>query len=192
MAKFALDFQKNKKQTAILITLVAVFALIAYLNFMLIPQAGSAIDTFRNVSKLNGEVKGALRDIKTIGDLEREISSYDEKIERYVKMLPAEKEIPAFLDSLAVMARDANVRIVAITPVAGKETEGEKGRIYQEMPIQISAKSGFHELGRFLASLESSDRFIKVVDLDIRGNNATPKRHDVDLLLTTYVLVKGR
>lgn len=192
MAKFAIDFQKNKKQTAILITLGAVFALIAYLNFLLIPQAASVVETFRTMSKLNSDVKGAVRNIAAIGALEKEIAVSDEKIERYVKMLPAEKEIPAFLENLAAMARDANVRIVAITPVAGKETEGEKGRIYQEMPIQISAKSGYHELGHFLASLESSDRFIKVVDIDIRGNSSMPKRHDIDLLLTTYVLIKGK
>jgi len=192
MAKFVLDFQKNKKQTAILITLGAVFALIAYLNFILIPQAVSVIGTFKNMSKLGIDLKSAARDITKIGGLEKEMTSYGEKMERYVKMLPAENEIPAFLENLSAMARDANVRIAAITPVAGKEQEGEKGRIYQEMPIQISAKSGFHELGHFLASLESSDRFIKVVDIEIKGNTVTPKRHDIDLWLTTYVLVKGK
>lgn len=192
MAKFILDFQKNKKQTALLITLGAVLAFIAYLNFLLIPQAASVISTFKNMAKLNADVRGAVSDIASIGSLEKEISSYDEKIERYVNMLPAEKEIPALLENLAAMARDANVRIVAITPVTGKETDGEKGRIYQEMPIQISAKSGYHELGRFLLSLESSDRFIKIVDMEVRGNSTTPKRHDIDLLLTTYVLLKGK
>jgi len=192
MGKFTIDFEKNKKQTAILITLVAVAAFILYLNLMLIPQLSLLGDNFKKIARLDSDLRGAERDVSTIGNLERGISVYDEKIEQYVKMLPAEKEIPALLENLASMARDANVRIVAITPVTGKETEGEKGRIYLEMPIQISAKSGFHELGRFMSSLESSGRFMKVLDIEIRGNPSTPKRHDVDLLLTTYVLVKGK
>lgn len=192
MAKFSFDFQKNKKQTAILVTLAAVFALLAYLNFVLIPQAASVFSAFGKISKLKAEIRGMKADISTIDKLKSDLAGYDSRIERYIKMLPAEREIPALLESLAVMARDANVRIVAITPVAGKETEGEKGRVYQEMPIQISAKSGYHELGRFLASLESSPRFMKVVDMEIRGNKAAPKKHDIDLMLTTYVLVKGK
>ncbi|MBP7056735.1 MAG: type 4a pilus biogenesis protein PilO [Candidatus Omnitrophica bacterium] len=192
MGKFSIDFAKNKKQTAILITLVAVAAFILYLNLMLLPQLSSLGDNFKKIARLDSDLREAERDVSTIGNLERGISVYDEKIEQYVKMLPAEKEIPALLENLASMARDANVRIVAITPVTGKETEGEKGRIYLEMPIQISAKSGFHELGRFMSSLESSGRFMKVLDIEIKGNPSTPKRHDVDLLLTTYVLVKGK
>lgn len=192
MAKFIFDLQKNKKETAILIALVSVLALLGFLNFVFIPQAASVFGTFSKISKLKADAKGMKADIATIGKLKNDIAGYDSKIERYVSMLPAEKEIPALLESLASMARDANVRIVAITPVAGKETEGEKGRIYQEMPIQISAKSGYHELGRFMASLESSPRFMKVIDIEIHGNKLSPKKHDVDLMLVTYVLLKGK
>lgn len=192
MAKFTFDFQKNKKQTALLVTLAVVLGLLAYLNFILIPQVVSVFGAFGKISKLKAEVKGMKADISTIDKLKNDLAGYDGRIERYIKMLPAEQEIPALLESLAVMARDANVRIVAITPVSGKEAEGEKGRVYQEMPIQISARSGYHELGRFLASLESSPRFMKVVDMEVHGNKTAPKKHDIDLMLTTYVLVKGK
>lgn len=192
MAKFTFDFQKNKKQTAILVALAAALALLAYLNFILIPHAASVISAFGKISRQKAEVKGMKADISMIGKLKNDLAGYDGRIERYIKMLPAEQEIPSLLESLAVMARDSNVRIVAITPVSGKEAEGEKGRVYQEMPIQISARSGYHELGRFLANLESSPRFMKVVDIEIRGNKTAPKKHDIDLMLTTYVLVKGK
>ena len=90
------------------------------------------------------------------------------------------------------MAKSANTKIVGIMPVTGKEEKAEKNQIYKEIPILISAKSGYHELGRFLNSLENSDRFMKVGDMHIRANPATPKKHDVELLVLTYILLKGR
>ena len=39
--------------------------------------------------------------------------------------------------------------------------------------------------------LENEDRFMKVVDIDIKENKAAPKRADVELLVLTYVLLGG-
>lgn len=192
MARFTLDLQKNKKQAAIFVTLLAVVLLVGYLNFFLIPQTASAVAALKGAAKLGREVAVARADIARTPALRKDLDAYSAKIERYVKMLPVEAEVPAFLESLSAMARDANVKIVAIAPVPGKETESPRGRIYQEMPIQINARSGYHELGRFLANLENSDRFMKVVDIEIRSDKASPKRHDVDLLLLTYVLLQGK
>ena len=106
-------------------------------------------------------------------------------------MLPVEQEVPKLLEMLSTMARSSNVKIVGITPLASKQEESPE-KIYQEIPILISAKSGYHELGRFLSDLESSDRFMKVSDIDIKENKSNVKRHDVELLVVTYVLLEGK
>lgn len=192
MAGLSFDFSKNKKETAIAIALGALILFVAYLAFLLVPQAGAAASALQNAAKLSAEVRIARADIARIDSLKTELAGYDAKIGRYIKMLPVEKEIPAFLESLAAMARDARVQIVGIAPSAVQDAESQKGRIYQEMPVQISARCGFHELGRFLANIEQSDRFIKVIDVDIRGNKGSPKKHDVELVLLTYVLLQGK
>ena len=43
-----------------------------------------------------------------------------------------------------------------------------------------------------MAKLEDADRFMKVADIDIKANKATPKKHDVELLVLTYVLAKAK
>lgn len=192
MARFVLDLQKNTKQTAIVIAAAAVVCLIAYFYFLLVPRAVSAFTALADAAKLSAEVKNAESDISRIEKLKNDLSGYNAKIDRYVKMLPIEAEVPAFLENLSVMAKDANVRIVEINPMPGKGAEGQGGRIYQDMPIQISARSGYHELGRFMTNLESSDRFMKVVDIEIKSDKASPKKHIVDLVLLTYVLLKGK
>ena len=191
MARFVLDFQKNAKQTAILITLVAVGGLVAYLNFLLIPQAGAAIQAMKDASALSAEVKTVSENIARIPVLTKTVDAQDAKLDGYAKLLPMEQEMPSFLENLSVMARAAGVRIVAITPMPGKELGTEKGRIYQEMPIKIDALSGYHELGAFLSELERSDRFMTVVDIEIRGRKGSPKRHDIESVLLTYVLMES-
>jgi len=192
MKQFTLDLEKNKKEVLIAAAVLGVAAFAGYLYFLFIPQAASAFSSLAEIAKVRADVARTERDIAERAKYERELAGYGEKLDRYIKMLPVEAEVPSLLEMLSAMARDANVRIAGITPVMGKETEGQKGRIYQEMPIQLNARSGFHELGHFIASVEASDRFMKVVDIEIKADRASPKRHVVDLVLLTYVLSQGK
>ena len=106
-------------------------------------------------------------------------------------MLPAEQEIPKLLEDLSDMAKRANVKILGITPMASKQ-EAQPAEIYQEIPILINAKSGYHELGKFLSDLENAGRFMKVADIKIKENKVSPKKHDVELLVLTYKLLRNK
>src|SRR3989338_6461538 len=130
-----------------------------------------------------------MSDISMIEKYKSNIEAYKAKVERYEKTLPAEQEIPSLLETLSRMAKSSNIKISALTPVSGSGKGGETTHTYREIPILISAKSGYHELGQFLSAMENSDRFMKVVDIDIRANNTTPRKHDVELLICTYILL---
>ena len=190
--KLPFDFGKNKNQTIALIGAVALITAVVYLNFILKPQVTGVAREIIEKNKLTRELKGAQGDVGRIGSLRKDIESHNKKIERYEKILPAEQEIPTLLENLSDMARASNVKIVGITPSITKSENTQSNKTYEEIPILISAKSGYHELGNFLAKLENSDRFMKVVDIKIRSSAATPKRHDVDLLVLTYILLKGK
>ena len=41
-------------------------------------------------------------------------------------------------------------------------------------------------------NLESSDRFMKIADIEIRANKTAPKKHDIELLILTYVLLNAK
>ncbi|MDP3804073.1 MAG: type 4a pilus biogenesis protein PilO, partial [Candidatus Omnitrophota bacterium] len=143
-------------------------------------------------NKMKADIKSQEIEIANIDKYKSEIGAYKDKVERYERMLPAEQEIPTLLESLSGMARSSGVKIVGITPVAISEEKKQEGQIYREIPILISAKSGYHELGNFLDKLEDSDRFMKVADIEIKANKAAPRKHDVEQLVLTYVLLKGR
>jgi len=174
--------------------LLAVVVLIDIIFFMK-PQVVRIFDVARQAKSVTAELAQAQDAIGKTGLYKKTIVLCEEKINRYEKMLPAEKEIPALLENLSVMARDSGIKILGITPITAgpdKESMQPGGDIYQEIPILISAKSGYHELGNFINNLENSDRFMKVVDIDIRSSKLTPSKHDVELVVLTYILLKGR
>ena len=190
-------FKNNKTQGAIFIALVSALVLVFYLNLFLFPQIGRVTDVLSKTGRMNADLNSAESDIAKIDKFKSNIESYKEKVDRYEKMLPAEQEIPSLLENLSGMAQNSNIKIIGITPITtgtAPKNDKDRGRnqIYQEIPILISARSGYHELGAFLSNLENSDRFMKVVDIEMRSNKAAPKKHDVELIVCTYILLKER
>lgn len=184
------ELKQNPKQMAMAAAAAAFIALVVYLNFILVPQVSGTFKSVVNMNKAQSELKAAQTDAARIPRLKESMASFEEKVNKYEKMLPAQQEIPSLLENLSGMAKDSNIKIVGIMPVSAKEEKAAKEQIYKEQPILISAKSGYHELGRFLSNLESSDRFIKVADIQIKSSANSPKKHDVELLVLTYILVK--
>jgi len=185
-----IDFKSLKKEQIRLFALVGVFALIAvivYVNFILAPQVRWALSNIVKAGKAAAELNKAKSDITGIDKFKQTIDSYRAKTGSYEKMLPSENQITAILEELSSLAKGAGVKIVGITPLAVKK-DGGKDRIDSEMPIVITAKSGYHELGRFIDTLENCGILMKISDIQIRLNRSTLKKHDVELLVVTYLL----
>jgi len=188
----SIDLKDKKTQITILAGLLALLAVVIYISFIFKPQLERVLGAVSDAGSISGELKEAESNIKNIPIFKKNIEAYEEKVDRYEKMLPAEQEIPSLLENLSSIAKSANIKIVGIIPVAGKEDKAKKAMVYQEIPILINAKSGYHELGKFLSSMENSDRFMKVADIQIKSNVQSPKKHDVEILVLTYILLRGK
>jgi type IV pilus assembly protein PilO len=173
------DLKNKQTQTLLLI-------------MMFVPQVVNVFKLSEDVGKMKSELKSARLVITDKGKLENDLREHSEKVESYEKKLPAEQEIPALLENLSNMAKDSNIKIVGIVPAMSyfkDDKSVKKNPIYREIPILITAKSGYHELGNFLNRLENAGRFMKVVDIDIKANKTNPKKHDVELMVCTYILL---
>lgn len=184
------DVLKNPKQLMIAVGVTTLVVLFLYLNFLIVPQLMKIAEIRGRIGKMSADLTNAKADIEKIDSMKKVIEEYKKKVGQYEKLLPTKEDVPAILENLSEMARNANMRIAGIVPMDPKESKSR--RIYQEIPIAISAKAGFHELGRFMASVENSDRFMKVVDIQIRYNRANPKKQDIELMTATYVLLEGK
>lgn len=192
MTKFGINLKDTKQMMAVA-ALIGFAALYLYVKFLLLPQIQGVVKHDEATKKISAQVKVTEREISEIEGLKKQVELYRGKIDSYERMLPAEQEIPKLLEDLSDMAKNANVKIVGITPLAlAPRQEPRPDDIYQEIPILINARSGYHELGKFASDLENSDRFMKIVDLNIKENKATPKKHDVSLWVLTYKLTRNK
>lgn len=188
----SVDLKDPHTQTLLLTVLVALIAAILYLYFLFVPQVIRVFGLTARAGKISSDLKSARVVIKDFEKLKNELKEQSQKVESYEKKLPAEQEIPALLENLSGMARDSGIKIIGIVPAMSyfKDDKSiKKSQIYREIPILITAKSGYHELGHFLHNLENAGRFMKVADIDIKANKTSPKKHDVEMMVCTYILL---
>ena len=106
-------------------------------------------------------------------------------------LLPSEEELPSLIETLSDLASQTQVKIQTIFPQrplqgTGAETTTLAPVVYKEIPIQIDALSGYHQLGAFLGLVESGGKPIRIASLRIAANPREAKRHNVKLLLRSY------
>ena len=175
----------------IVISAAIALSLLAYLVFALKPQIINIAVVRGKLYRMAADLKAAKADIAKMGAMRGAVDAYEKKMTEHEKALPGEDNIPALLESISGMAKNANMRIAGIVPIAVKDSTNAN-RVYGEIPINITAKAGYHELGRFISSIENSDRFMRIIDIQINGDKSSPRMHNVDLILAAYVLPEGK
>ena len=170
--------------TYLIIAVLAVILLYGKILFM--PKMKQISSVGAQIKNLSGEIKRVQKMFSGKETLLQRRDALLSKINSYEEKLSSEKEIPALLEELSEMANQTGVKIDSIEPP--KLGTAEKGKLYQEVPILIRGKSGYHQLGRFINRLENSARFMKVKGIDITGNTAGYGTHSFTLRAIAYVL----
>lgn len=167
--------------------ITAVLAVL-YLTFVIIPKSTELSRTSGMVNELCGKIDRVNSRVKRLGVMTRKLGGLRVEMEGYSRALPGETEIPEFLEELSATARASRVKILSITPSEREGAENGNG-YYRELPVLVTAKSGYHQLGNFISDLEKGKRFVTIEDLRIRYNSRSPRAHDVKLVLKVYVSV---
>jgi len=186
-----LTLGNTKREKALVLVLSAIFLLAIYYLILLRPVIGKLNTLLPKVYEVKRDLKDARFLITNKALIEKKKEELLLKLEEYEKIFPAEREIPKLLENLSSIAGESNVRIVSTRPFV-KEDYSRNGvpKIYQEIPIEIVAKSGYHQLGQFLQKLETGDRYIMIKDVKISANQYNIKSQDVQLIASTYILIK--
>lgn len=191
MTAMKFQFAKDKKEKALLSILVMTVIVAVYFQVFFRPVIKDAGTILPKVSRLKADLRDAKFLISRKETIEEEGRSLKLKKDRYEKIFPSQEEIPRLLESLSEMAGKSGVKIIGIKPLSKEETLTEEhSEVYREIPIEIMARSGYHQLGQFLQNLETGERFIMVKDLEISTSTDNVKTHNARLIASTYILVK--
>lgn len=185
--KVNLDFKNQDRQKTILMMLVGLVILVAYINFLLKPAIAGLSEINPDLSKRLQEIERAEYWIGKRPALEEQLKELKSKISHHGSMLSKEEEIPSLLEELSDMAHESDVAIIGIKPERIVTPEGE-GLPFREVPISIKARCGYHRLGKFISILENAERIFAVKDIEIIGKPQSPRRHDVSLIVSTFLL----
>ena len=180
---------KEKKEYLILVVILAAMILILYFYFILRPQATGLVRVFSKTKASRATLSKVQTDLKSIDELKDTIDAYKTKILYYEKKLPREQELPSLLESLSTIAKSNNVKLISVKPEKTvDDLKSQKDTLYVAIPISIKARCGYHQMARFINSLENSDRFMKIEDISVESDIDTPREHKVELVIYTYIL----
>ena len=182
---------REKNQFLILSVLVIAIILVAYFYFFLKPQISALRKVLPKVGAVNKDIKEVNKQIDSIDEVKARINALKEKVGQYETRLPTKKEISLILNHLSALASKEDIKIIGIKEldtIKGEMQEGEQA--YSGVPIEIDMKSGYHQLGKFISEIESSDRLMKIDDLEIKSTSENLTEHDVKLIISSFVLVQ--
>jgi len=185
----------STEQRKLLIIVIGIaILLVADISFILLPLINKTFDLSSQVSSTRKNIDNLNQQISTIDETREKLSRLKESYSKYVKRFSREEEIPRLLETLSKIAAESEVVILAVRPVATKSDKQDKklANIFREVPIEIRAMGGYHQLGSFINKLETLDRFLKVTDISITQNIRTPRNHSLRLLVATYILKESQ
>jgi len=182
---------KEKQKIYILAAIFGLAGVMLYYSLLLKPQFSSFMVKNKEFGIVKARVKNAGTLIANEAGIIRQHEELKKQADYLEKRLPSQDKISNILEDFSNIAEASGVKILKIKPLedpmpSSKQKAGNNS--YKEFPILIEARAGYHQLGFFVNKLEAMDRFIRVMDVDIMGNNRDPRHHDIKIRIITYVL----
>jgi len=190
---------RSKREQRLLVVAVVVLAGVfvwVYYAYGLTPLFRKVVQLGQEIRTTNIKLQHIEQAIAQEPQLRQERDRLGETIQALSALLPPEEELPSVIELLSDVASQTGVKIQTIFPLRASETEEaptgakqppDKGReFYTQIPIQIDALTGFHQLGSFLSHVESSPQPMQLKSLRISGDPKEPRRHNMKIVLTVY------
>jgi len=140
------------------------------------PTAKKISSLDQKITKAKSELAKAKRDSASLPKLKRELAATKARFEEAAVVLPKTSEIPNLLRSIADLGKGAGLDFISFKP--GKESPKD---FYAEIPIDISIRGPYHNLGFFLDQVSKLERIVSVNNIKM----GSPKTEGGEMLLNS-------
>jgi type IV pilus assembly protein PilO len=165
--------------------LIAVLVFAVFYMGLYKPQSSRLKDLQDERLKVEREVAQLKQKKTQLNKLEKELEAMASTLATLETVVPKEKEISDIFRTTQQLAYDSNLEIRNFTP------RGEVQRdFYSDWPIDIDLSGGYHNLGRFFASLSNFERLFTVEAFSIRALQRQSDENTISVSCTakTYIL----
>ena len=172
----------------------------------------------RALNDLSGRVRAASVQLQQVqqlvaqeGTVRQEYARLTSNVTKLRTGLPNDTEMPSVIQLLSDLADQSGVKIVSIfpqrtldrpelSPKPVKDAKSGKSApappvqppLYKEIPIEIEAVTGFHQLGMFLSRVESASQPMRLKKLHIDADQKEIKRQSVNAVLIAYFALTSK
>jgi type IV pilus assembly protein PilO len=171
-------------------TLLLVF-LLNYLIF-LGPLMGSLKKMSASTSELKQNLQNVKNDIARIDQNRAQLEKIRSQINEVKIKIRTKQEVPLILEDISRIANQNGVKIDQLMPLKDQQevlAKNENVRYYS-LPILIQARSGYHDLGSFLAQMEADKIFYSLSSFSVTSNPKETARQVVQLTVRSVISEK--
>lgn len=151
--------------------LVGILLFIFLLDYLILmrPQLVTLTKISPEVKILSQDMEKSRGDIEKIGFYQNEAQRIRTALAQTGQRVRSKEEVSRILEQISRIANQNNIKIDQIMPFAEDQKELLKDgkRTYFALPILVEARSGYHDLGRFLDSLEKDDLFLSLTEFSV-------------------------
>ncbi|HBR14609.1 MAG TPA: hypothetical protein DD723_03565 [Candidatus Omnitrophica bacterium] len=164
----------EKKRFYLFIGVLVFVFLLDYLILMR-PQLSTLMKINPEINILSQDIKQTQDDLLKISFYKSEVDRLRKNIKEVNQMIRSKDEVPLILERISRLANQNSIKIDQIMP----NTQGQeilldnKEQKYFKLPVLVEARGGFHNLGRFLNTIENDKMIVTIVDFDITKLNET-------------------
>lgn len=177
--------EKKKVELIAVIGIFSLLAVIGLYNFMRLPKSGTAAKKRESPGSYRTQLLETELRVKRLPRQRQEVADLEKKADACRNEIPFESDntwLSRQINSIAseTGVRDVSQRYLQTAPPRLKIDKEWEGK-YDEKTWEIRMRCGYHELGRFLSTLEGVNRFLEVTNISIEGNE--PGGHKVVLVI---------
>ncbi len=156
--------------------------------FFIQPARDKIAQQKAEIQQINDEIQRAYEFLRDLNKIREEAGKMEQQWQYFRNKLPDSKQIPSLLQALATVANQANITYVSINTKPLETGEQQGGLSYNRLPIEITMRCRYRNLGEYLANLKKLPRLIKVESLKITRNTEKLPYIDVTLQVYTYII----
>ena len=174
--------QAPQSQKLILGIFLLLIVLFGGYFFVLQPKL-TQVDSLRGeLAKLEAELSQNRALAANLSRFRAEAAQLRARLQAAQERLPNEKEMPGLYRQLTNLAHQTGLTVVLFQP---KEIKQED--VYAEVPITLSAETGYHQLGTFFERMSRLSRLVSMKEMKLQGTEKGPSSIRADVTLATYL-----
>jgi type IV pilus assembly protein PilO len=179
-----IDLPKSQKIAIGVVGLVLVAGLTYFL--VLSPKMLERDGLWQQNESLKTEVTNARATEATLREFRAEVAALRKRLDAAKERMPSEKEMPRLYRTLSDMATQSGINMALFQPRAPVEQAG-----FQEVPINVTAETGYHQLGGFFDRLGKLQRLVSLNDFRFSGINQATGSMRAEMTMATYIYRDG-